>query len=195
LQKTILFLLLLAACSGPVKQQPAAEPVPVRHDAAFNGAVDSTLTAYYDLSEAFVNWDSVRVQTAAGALQQHIGRLATEVVPRQKDLPAAETTPLLNKVDGGLEQIRNVSGITAQRHAFSEVTKNFFAFLTAAKYNAHNVYFQVCPMAFNDQDSGYWLSKVSDVRNPYLGLHHPTYGKGMIGCGDTQDSLGTNVRK
>ena len=36
---------------------------------------------------------------------------------------------------------------------------------------------------------GNWLSKTSDVRNPYLGTQHPKYKDGMIGCGGPKDTL------
>jgi hypothetical protein len=44
-------------------------------------------------------------------------------------------------------------------------------------------------MAFNDIDSGYWLSKSNSIRNPYMGLHHPRYHSGMLNCGETLDSI------
>ena len=119
----------------------------------------------------------------------------TEVLPTEKNVAQAQTSALLNKINGGLEQIRNVTNITAQRHAFSDVTKTIFAFLEAARYDNGQVYLQECPMAFNDNDSGFWLSRMSGIRNPYLGLHHPTYGKGMVGCGDTSDSIYTQPAK
>jgi hypothetical protein len=44
-------------------------------------------------------------------------------------------------------------------------------------------------MAFNDNEAAIWLSKTPQIRNPYLGLHHPRYKSGMIDCGETKDSL------
>jgi len=34
-----------------------------------------------------------------------------------------------------------------------------------------------------------WLSETDSVRNPYLGLHHPKYGKAMIECGSTKSTI------
>ncbi len=148
------------------------------------------MQAYYKLTDAFVNWDSVSTQSAAGLLQNKIGRLSTEVVPAEKNVAQANALALLRKVDGSLEQIRNMSDIGSQRRSFSDVTKNLFDFLAAVQWSYSSVYLQRCPMAFGgDNDSGYWLSPASDVRNPYLGLHHPEYGRAMVGCGDTDDSL------
>jgi hypothetical protein len=41
-------------------------------------------------------------------------------------------------------------------------------------------------MAFDDTRPGQWLSKEEIIRNPYLGLHDPHYGKGMLKCGETK---------
>jgi hypothetical protein len=57
------------------------------------------------------------------------------------------------------------------------------------RYDESTIYLQECPMAFNDTDPGLWLSKTSDIRNPYLGVQHPKYKSGMLECGETKDSL------
>ena len=48
-------------------------------------------------------------------------------------------------------------------------------------------------MALNNYEmSAFWLSKEGEDenrRNPYLGLKGPKYGKGMLKCGDTRDSI------
>ncbi len=44
-------------------------------------------------------------------------------------------------------------------------------------------------MAFNDTESGIWMSAQSDIRNPYLGTKHQKYKSGMLHCGETKDSL------
>jgi hypothetical protein len=44
-------------------------------------------------------------------------------------------------------------------------------------------------MAFNDTETAQWLSKTEDIRNPYLGLHHPKYKSGMLECGEVKDSI------
>jgi hypothetical protein len=44
----------------------------------------------------------------------------------------------------------------------------------------------------NHESSAFWLSANSETknrRNPYLGLHDPKYGKAMLTCGTTRDSI------
>ena len=68
-----------------------------------------------------------------------------------------------------------------------------FDLLRVVKYDVAKVYYHECKMALNDNSSSaFWLSATGDRknrRNPYLGLYHPKYGKAMLDCGDTRDSL------
>jgi hypothetical protein len=50
-------------------------------------------------------------------------------------------------------------------------------------------------MAFNDTEPGDWLSETDSIRNPYLGLHHPKYGKAMIDCGQTKSTIDFTKKK
>ncbi|MBO9657999.1 MAG: DUF3347 domain-containing protein, partial [Chitinophagaceae bacterium] len=51
------------------------------------------------------------------------------------------------------------------------------------------IYWQECPMAFGEDQSGFWLSKTDSVRNPYLGTSHPKYKDGMLHCGAPKDTI------
>jgi hypothetical protein len=44
-------------------------------------------------------------------------------------------------------------------------------------------------MPFNDTGRAVWLSKSDTLRNPYLGLHHPRYGSGMLECGTQEATI------
>jgi hypothetical protein len=57
------------------------------------------------------------------------------------------------------------------------------------RYDESKIYLQECPMAFHDTAHGIWLSSKAEIRNPYLGLHHPKYKSGMLKCGETKDTL------
>jgi hypothetical protein len=61
--------------------------------------------------------------------------------------------------------------------------------LKAVSFRAQPVYQQVCPMAFNDNETAYWLSNQREIMNPYLGKKHPKYASGMLHCGELSDSL------
>ena len=73
------------------------------------------------------------------------------------------------------------------------LSQQLFDLLRIVKYDAAKVYYQECPMALNDYGtSAFWLSTDAaddKRRNPYLGLHDPKYGKAMLICGNTRDSI------
>jgi hypothetical protein len=69
------------------------------------------------------------------------------------------------------------------------MSKLLFEFLNTARYDVAKIYFQECPMAFDDVNPGNWISPTEDVRNPYLGTKHPKYKSGMLECGGPIDTL------
>ncbi|MBD0353253.1 MAG: DUF3347 domain-containing protein, partial [Flavisolibacter sp.] len=79
--------------------------------------------------------------------------------------------------------------ITRQRRTFDSLSQKLYTWLNQNKYAASAVYLEECPMAFNDEEKGQWLSRTESIRNPYLGLHHPKYKKGMVECGSIKDSI------
>jgi hypothetical protein len=76
-----------------------------------------------------------------------------------------------------------------KRASFNLLSDNLKNFLTTVKYDKAKIFWQECPMAFDDTKPGYWLSPVDSVRNPYLGIKHPKYGSGMLQCGGTKELI------
>lgn len=167
------------------KQQPVAVS---KYSPAFNKSVNSTLAAYYSLSEAFVNWDSAAIRNQSGALQQAMNSIAFDEL--KKDTVIHQTAmSYVDALKGDLQAITTESDITTKRHSLHAFSQNFYDLLRTIRFDGSTVYFQECPMAFNDTEAANWLSSTSTIRNPYLGLHHPRYKSGMLECGETKDSL------
>ena len=179
-------LFFLAACNsgeGPANQAAA---VPSKHSAAFNQSIQSILDQYYRLTEAFVNWDSAAAPTLATALTAQMDSLPLGEIHQDSSARAAS---LVSQAKKDLSAIAASSDITTKRHALNSLSDNLFDFLAVVRYDREKLYLQECPMAFNDEESGLWISKKEEIRNPYLGLHHPRYGKGMLECGDNKEVL------
>lgn len=178
------------ACNSS-EQQASPEPqtmIESKHSTAFNQSVQSVLNSYYDLTEAFVNWDSVAASSLAKQLSSKLDSLPLDEI--KKDSTAAEKA--VSYLDGAKKDVNGIvasSDITAKRHALNALTDNLFGFLNDIKYDREKLYLHECPMAFNDVESGHWISGADSIRNPYLGLHHPRYGKGMLQCGDNKEVL------
>ncbi len=166
------------------------EPVQAaaRYTAGFTSATQQVMDQYYGLSEAFVNWDTAAVSEKSGAFQQSIAALSLEEL--KGDTVVFETANSYKASIGEeLARLRTAPDITEKRRIFHTASQNLYDFLRALKYEGSAVYLQECPMAFNDTETASWLSAGPELRNPYLGLHHPKYKGGMLECGETKDSL------
>ena len=198
--KKWLFLVLLALVGvlawfflvtkhKPNDETPKDQPIAVsRHSQAFNQSVDTFLNTYYALTEAFVNWDSTGVTATANKMNTALANVKwTEL---QKDTMIYQTaTSDTAAFRSDLEVLAGTADLTTKRHSFHALTQSLYDLLRTVKYDGTKLYLQQCPMAFNDDGEGVWLSKTSKIRNPYLGLHHPKYSSGMISCGETKDTL------
>lgn len=181
----------LAACgNNPDRSATGAASNPSRHPASFNQPIQLALTAYEGLAEGLVNWDSAAVPALGAKLGARLDSLDLKA-----DASTAGAQSALAAAKADLDQLQQKTGITAQRRAFHALSNHFYEALKSAGYDASPVYLQKCPMAFNDEETGNWISKVETIRNPYLGLHHPHYGKGMLSCGETKEALNKEAAK
>ncbi len=185
----VAYFLLYSKKSKPRHDEVKTAPVAVsKYSAVFNTSVNESLTDYYALSEAFVNWDTAAISQHTTALQQKVDALKFSEV--KKDTAIYETAvSYAGTLNTELETIKNQTDITLKRRSFHTFSQNYYDLLRTIQYDGGTVFLQECPMAFNDDESGLWLSAKPEIRNPYLGTSHPKYRSGMLECGETKDSL------
>lgn len=185
-----LFLLLaLAGCNGngsadstPEKDPANAALAPSKHSATFNSSVGSALQSYYDLTASFVAWDSAAVPARARMLGSRVNSISLSDLKED----TATAADRLASVRKNIHEVATAPNLESSRRALNVLTDNFFGFLNVVHYDREKVYLQECPMAFNDEEAAVWLSPKDTILNPYLGLHHPRYSKGMLNCGDNK---------
>ncbi|MGZ8559445.1 MAG: DUF3347 domain-containing protein [Chitinophagaceae bacterium] len=192
-----ILLLLLAgyiwySFKGGKKQPKGPKPESLaisKHSPAFNQSVQSLLDAYYFLSEAFVNWDTASIAANANILKAALDSLKVEEL-KVDTTGIYETAldPLANAKNEAANILKEAS-IDNKRTAFNNLSENLRLLFIVVKYDQGKLYWQECPMAFGDDQPGYWLSKTDDVRNPYLGTSHPRYKDGMLHCGGPKDTI------
>jgi hypothetical protein len=203
MKKLSLLLLALAVSVFVVwkfvlkKEKKADEPPPVamqvsQHSESFNQYMTQMMNAYFEMTEAFVNWDTLAVNQKSTLLKSAIDSLKLEEMKKDTAI-----YPTVESQWGNLKA--EISGLVAdaslgeKREALNSLSQNLFDLLRIVKYDAAKVYYQECPMALNNYNaSAFWLStsgRLEDRRNPYLGLYDPEYGKGMLKCGSTKDSV------
>ena len=163
-----------------------------KHSNSFNESMSKTMDSYYALTESFVNWDTVKINTSLADLRTSVDSLRIQEM--EKDSAIYPT------VQSQWESIKaEISGMQAdtslyeKREDLNMLSQQLFDLLRIVKFDATKVYYQECPMALNNyESSAFWLSTEGDNkkrRNPYLGLHDPKYGKAMLACGTTRDSI------
>jgi hypothetical protein len=177
---------------GGKRRPKGPEPIPLavsKHSDAFNRSVQTMLDDYYAMSEGFVNWDTVTINKEAGELKGELDRLPIDELK-------VDTTGIYESIIDPLANAKSAAATIAtdpsidnKKTAFNSLSENLRLVFIVVKYDANKLYWQECPMAFGDDKPGNWLSKTDAVRNPYLGLKHPTYKNSMLECGGPKDTI------
>lgn len=169
---------------------PAAVPAKVASvvtGSAVKAAAKEMLTHYLVLAEALVNYDSVQANKAAMALAA-----ASDSVDLSGTPDSAVMRTILDQagtIHSEALALAEEKDLTEKRREFSMITEHLYPLLQAIQYNDQKLYYQMCPMAFNDTETAFWISDRPEIVNPYLGNKHPKYASGMLHCGEIKDSL------
>jgi len=159
-----------------------------KHTEAFNESADLVLNKYYELTEAFVNWDSTLVTNTATALLGALEGLKVDELKRDTVIYESALDPLNNSKTQARQMIDEPM-FAQKKVALNALSENLRFLMLTIKYDRAKLYWQECPMAFGEDNSGFWLSKSDVVRNPYMGLKHPEYKASMLECGGPRDTI------
>jgi hypothetical protein len=159
------FLTILFACTTVFVN---AQSLPVKN------AADRITNAYIGIKNALVTDDAGLAQLKAKDMLSVLsGDLDKDLKPEQKKLLAA----YIEKLRFDSRHISESATIEHQREHFANLSKNMFTVLKGLKMNSLTVYKQYCPMK-----KAVWISETVTIKNPY-------YGKQMLDCGSTQETL------
>lgn len=173
----------------PQDEVPKQQPLAVsKHSDSFNVAINKVLSSYYALTNDFVNWDTAAVTNSATELKNYLEQTNFDELTKDTVIHQTAAT-FVESAKAELQTILQPGDLTTKRHAFNNLSDNMYNLLRTIRYDRSKIYLQECPMAFNDNEPGVWLSRSDSVRNPYLGLHHPKYKSGMLECGGPKDTL------
>jgi flagellar basal body-associated protein FliL len=199
----ILVLVLLLALIGAwyfglftkKDDAPSAKPSGLsvsEHTESFNQSVNRAMDAYYRLTEAFVNWDTGKVNINLAEFRSAVDNIRIQEM--EKDSAIYPTVQ--SQWEGIKAEIAGMqvdTSLKERREDLNSLSQQLYDLLRIVKYDAAKVYYQECPMALNNyESSAFWLSADGETkkrRNPYLGLHDPKYGRSMLTCGTTRDSI------
>jgi hypothetical protein len=181
------FIILLVACSGAdeqakVETKPNEPLTKSKNSPQFNQSFSQLTDAYFLLKENFIaendsaiNATAKKLMRAADSLQLKELKADTAIIETAKSFSQSLSAELKGMV--------GEKTILQKRKSFNIVTDLMFNLIRTVQYDREVLYYQKCPMAFENGDpNAFWLSKTSDIRNPY----HP---KTMLTCGEVVDSL------
>jgi len=155
---------------------------------SFNAAFHKLMDQYYTMKDAFVEWDTVKVNQSAKSLQQISDSLPVNDL--KADSSVIQTAQsYIASISSEITGLIGENSIEQKRRAFNMLTNDMYDLVRVVKYDQEILYHIKCPMAFNDSVEAYWLSNTSKIINPYLGRKHPSYKDKMLGCGEVTDSL------
>ena len=156
--------------SGP-KPPPLAVS---KHSEAFNTSISLVLSAV--IKKAGIN------------LKSALDSLNLDEIKKDTLIYQTALDPYSN-AKSELEAILADPSLAEKRGSLNILSDNIRNLLVIVKYDGAKVYWQECPMAFDDDKPGNWLSETKDVRNPYLGTKDPKYGNSMLECGGPKDTI------
>ncbi|MEP6513696.1 MAG: DUF3347 domain-containing protein [Parafilimonas sp.] len=155
---------------------------------AFNQPFNGALNKYFTVEDALVNWDTIAANKAATELSATLSnvpydelKINSDSINKAKNLSesaAAEAKGLIAE-----------NTIESKRRSFYTLSEAMYNLLKTVHYDQQVIYHQKCPMAFNENEEGWWISNSSNIVNPYLGNKHPKYHGAMISCGNVGDSI------
>jgi uncharacterized protein YdbL (DUF1318 family) len=197
MKKVIVAVLLLAVAGlvawkffgGKEKQhEEKMKPVPLgKNTGPFNQSFGQLLTGYYALKEALVASDSVKAIEAGKQVQTASEGLKVNEIQGDSSGMIKETVKAYMGTIGTAAQVLTTSKtLDEQRKQFESIADQLWTLTRAVQYSGEKVYWQFCPMAFNDKGA-YWMSNDPGIRNPY-------FGNKMLTCGSTEDSLDYSKR-
>lgn len=160
-----------------------------KHSDSFNLAVTTAMDAYFEMAAAFVDADTARVKAGAG---KFISLLDSIPMTELKKDTASIYDIAMSSFEGiksNAQSILVMTDIQEMRKDFSMVSENLYPFFKVINYEGEKMYWQNCPMAFGDDKEANWVSKTTEVINPYLGKNHPEYRGSMLHCGSVKDTI------
>ena len=154
----------------------------------FNAAFANLLNNYFELKDAFVDWDTAKVNKSAGALKGLADNLPVSQMKADTTLIQMADN-YAKSISGDAAGIVGETDISEKRKSFNTLSESLYELVRTVRYNGEVIYHQHCPMAFGENQDATWLSNSNKVLNPYLGNKHPKYRSTMVNCGDVTDSL------
>ncbi len=157
----------------------------------FDKSIAAVMAGYFTVKDAFITADTGAAKAAVSSLITAIDSVNMSEIKADTTGIAATVEMFLADVKSHAEKIKTAAAVKDMRLSFYDASQQLYPLLKSIKYKGQNLYWQNCPMAFDDEKEAYWLdTKTGNARtNPYLGKNDPKYGGPMLHCGEDKDSV------
>ena len=176
--------------AGGGNSGPKQEAIKLKkHSDTFNLSVNAAMNAYFEMSAAFVDADTAKAKIAAAKFVKLLDTIP--MVELKKDTANIYETAMgtFDGIKSNAADIMLQADLQEMRKDFSMVSENLYPFFKIINYEGDKMYWQNCPMAFGDEKEANWVSKTTEVVNPYLGKNHPEFKATMLHCGMIKDTI------
>lgn len=140
--------------------------------------LDKVFDQYVVLKNNLVQSDALQAKQSASKVQKALTDINMNLL---KGNSHNQWMDMSGKLNNSVKSIASTDDIEPQRKAFSTLSNTLYSAIKVFGLTDKTVYYQFCPMA-NDGKGAFWLSEISDIRNPY-------YGDEMLTCGETKETL------
>jgi hypothetical protein len=192
MKKLIIGILLLAVVGlvawkllGNKDDKPREKQKPLsiaENTGPFNQSYGQLLTAYYAVKDALVASDTAKATAAANALiAASEGLKVNEIQGDTSGMIKETAKSFTGNISTTAKVLADSKTLDEKRKQFEMIADAIWSLTRVVKYDGQKVYWQYCPMAFDDKGA-YWMSNEPGIRNPY-------FGDAMLTCGSVEDSL------
>lgn len=147
-------------------------------EAAFQQQLSGVFTSYVTLKDAFVATDAAKVKEAAAKTQELLSKVDMMLL---SGVAHHDWMTFEGGLKAALKEMQASGDIEVQRASFGKLSENMYKSIKAYGLGGATAFYEFCPMAFNNE-GGYWLSDVAEIRNPY-------FGDKMFTCGSVKEKL------
>ncbi|MEO6135225.1 MAG: DUF3347 domain-containing protein [Ginsengibacter sp.] len=159
-----------------------------KHSESFNNSISGMVNSYLALKNSFVDGDTAGIKSHVSGFISAVDSLKLQELAGENAQVVEVAKQQVSDIKANASPILEETELTAMRQDFRMVSENMYPFLKTIGYEGEKLYWQNCPMAFDDQEAN-WISNTSEIVNPYLGKNHPVYKSSMLHCGETKDSI------
>ena len=162
----IFIFILLNACNSKQNIDEKSVVDSVKEEAAEEKASDITsklINEYIKLKDALVASDAGQAKQVAVDMLEVIDAIQ------------------MPEIQQNTKEIAATDDLSAQRIYFDSLSMKVYEIAKAAESDIPTLYWQFCPMAFDNQGA-HWLSFHKEIKNPY-------YGDQMMKCGSVEEEI------